>query len=156
MGLGLTLLVHFVLARTIGPEGLGIYAYVLAWVMVLVLLAKLGLEQTLLRFVADYREREDWQLVRAVIRYAERRVIVLGLAVAGIGAGVVVALTNGASETLPRTFLIGLAMIAPLALLQARSSVARGLGLVASALLPYAVVRPATVCCLVAFARCGL
>ncbi len=144
-GLGLALLVNLVLARTIGPEGLGIYAYVVAWVMILVLVAKLGLEQTLLRFVADYRERKDWHLVRAVVRYAERRVVVLGFAVAGIGAVVVLALADQTSETLSRTFLVGLAMIPPLALLQTRSSVARGLGLVASALLPYAVIRPAVV-----------
>jgi O-antigen/teichoic acid export membrane protein len=144
-GLGLTLLMHLVLARTLGPEGLGVYAYVLAWVMILVLAAKLGLEQTLLRFVADYCAREDWHLVRAVIRYAERRIILLGAAVAGAGAVAVLALADQTSDTLTRTFLAGLAMIPPLALLQTRSSVARGLGLVASALLPYAVIRPATV-----------
>ena len=153
-GLGLTLLLNLVLARTIGPEGLGIYAYVTAWIVILVLGAKLGLEQTLLRFVAEYQARENWALLRAVIRYAERRVVVFGLAIAGIGVVVVLALADQASDTLSRTFLIGLAMIPPLALLQTRSAVARGLGLVASALLPYAVVRPATV--VVAVGICAL
>jgi O-antigen/teichoic acid export membrane protein len=150
-GLGLTLLMHLVLARTLGAEGLGIYAYVLAWVMILVLVAKLGLEQTLLRFVAEYRARHDWHLVRAVVRYAERRIMFFGLAVAGAGAVAVLALADQTSDTLTRTFLAGLAMVPLLALLQTRSSVARALGFVASALLPYAVIRPASVVILVGF-----
>jgi O-antigen/teichoic acid export membrane protein len=144
-GLGLGLLAQLVLARSIGPEGLGVYAYVLAWVMILALVAKLGFEQTFLRFVADYKARGEWHLVRGVVRYGERRIMITGVALAAFGGAVIIGLGEQLPDALSRTSLVGLAMVPVVAMLQARTAVARGLGLVASALLPYAVVRHVTV-----------
>jgi O-antigen/teichoic acid export membrane protein len=71
---GLAFLAQVVLARALGADGYGVFAYVTAWVTVLVLLATLGFPTGLLRFAAAYRAREEWHLLRGVIRYAELRV----------------------------------------------------------------------------------
>jgi len=78
--------------------------------------------------------------------------MIAGLAITGLGGAVVIGLGEDVPDALSRTFLVGLAMVPVLALLQTRSSVARGLGLIASALLPYAVVRNATVVVVVGLA----
>ena len=107
------------LARVLGASGYGIYAYVTAWIVVLALCATLGFHTAMLRFVSVYRAREEWPLLRGVLRYAAQRVSVAGLVIGGGAAGVVVALGDRLAPELARTFLVGCAMVPVLlALLQ--------------------------------------
>ena len=142
-GTGLAFLSQLVLARVLGVEGYGIYAYVIAWITVLALLATLGFQTGMLRFAAAYRAREEWGLLRGVIRYATGRVSLAGLATGLLTAGVVVALGDRLAPELAGTFLVGCAMLPFLSLLQVSSSTVRALGGVVLALAPQALVRPA-------------
>ncbi len=73
-GTGLAFLSQLLLARVLGVAGYGAYAYVMAWVTVLALLATLGFQTGMLRFVSAYCAREEWPLLRGVLRYAMQRV----------------------------------------------------------------------------------
>lgn len=145
VGAGLGFLTDLVLARTLGVESYGIYAYVIAWVTILALLGALGFPTALLRFAAAYRAKEQWSLLRGIIRYALRRVLLAGLAVAILGAAAVLALGERLGPELAQTFLVGLAVVPVFALLKVHSSIARAFGRVVAALAPATVLRPGIV-----------
>ena len=140
---GLSFLAQLLLARVLGVEGYGTYAYVLAWVAVLVTFSTLGFQKTLLRFVAAYQARQEWALLRGVIRYAEARIALAGLAIALVGVSVVTAFGERIAPDLAHCFLIGLIAVPVIALAQTHSWVVRALGLVAAALVPELLFRPA-------------
>jgi O-antigen/teichoic acid export membrane protein len=144
-GTGLAFLSQIVLARVLGADGYGIYAYVVAWVMVLAVPATLGFQTGLLRFASAYRAREEWPLLGGILRYATRRVSLAGLMIGLVTAGVLVALHNRLAPELVRTFLVGCAIVPLQALLQLLGSVARAFGGVASALVPQNLLSRAVV-----------
>jgi O-antigen/teichoic acid export membrane protein len=141
LGTAVAFLSHLVLARALSAQGYGVYAYVMAWVTVLALLATLGFQTGLLRFASAYCAREEWQLLRGVIRYAMQRVSLAGLVIGIATAGVVVVLGDRVAPELRRTFLVGCAIVPLLALLDVRGSLVRAFGGVVWALTPQMLVR---------------
>jgi O-antigen/teichoic acid export membrane protein len=140
-GTAASFLAQLVLARVLGVESYGVYAYVLAWTTLLALLATLGFQQGLLRFAAAYLAQEKWGLLRGVVRYAETRVAVAGVAVAAVGTALIVGLEDHLPTDLGNAFLIGLIMAPVLALLQVRGSLLRAFGKVLAALAPNLLFR---------------
>lgn len=155
-GIGLAFLSHLVLARVLGADGYGIYAYVFAWVSVLSLLSTLGFRTALLRFVAAYHARQQWALLRGVVRFAKRTVPVAGIAVAAGGMAVVWLLSDRLDVGLVRAFFVGLAIVPVLALMRVQSSIVRAFGGVVAALAPDLALREATVLVVVAVLAFGL
>ena len=155
-GAGLTYGAQLLIARIIGAEGFGIYAYVFAWMTVLAYGAALGFDVAILRFVPAYRTREAWGLLHGVIRFAERSVAALGCAVVVLGASVIWGWGGTLPEGLSRTFLIGLWLAPVWALLWVRSSVVRAFGGVWSALAPDRIVRDGLLLGIVAVAHGAL
>ena len=135
-GVGIGFLAQLVLARVLGAESYGVYAYVSAWVAVLSLLTTLGFQAGLLRFASAYAAQEQWGLLRGVVRYAERRVLLAGMGLAGVGAAIIAGLGDQLSGALAHTFLIGFAVFPVVAILQVRASVLRAFGRVVAALVP--------------------
>ncbi|HET6519070.1 MAG TPA: lipopolysaccharide biosynthesis protein [Geminicoccaceae bacterium] len=144
-GVGLAVLAQLVLARALGAEGYGVYAYVFAWVGLLVLLATLGFETALLRFVPDYRARRAWGALKGVVRHAERRTLAAGVALAAVGVPAALLLLGPERPKLAVTFCIGLAAVPVAALLRVRGSTVRGFGHPAVALAADVPVREATI-----------
>jgi len=75
-------LTSIVLARLLGTDGYGLYAYVMAWVGLLVIPAMLGLDRLVVKEVAAAKAREEWGLVRGIASWSRRTVLVLSC---GIG-----------------------------------------------------------------------
>ena len=73
VGAGLTYGSQLVLARMIGADGYGVYAYVFAWMTVLAYISALGFDVSLLRFVPAYLAPQAFALLRGVIRLRARR-----------------------------------------------------------------------------------
>jgi len=140
-GAGLTYGSQLLLARAIGADGFGIYAYVFAWITMLAYFAVLGFDVLLLRFIPAYQAQGDWSLLRGVVRYAERWAAVVGLAVALAGVAVVRLWVSARSPDLADTFLAGFLLVPVLAQLWVRSAVVRAFGGVVSALAPDRMVR---------------
>ena len=140
---------ELVLTNVLGATTYGIYAYVLAWVNVMTLIATLGYQQGLLRFVGSYLALKERGLARAVIRHAERRVTWAGVGIATFGTATVFAFADQIQTKLAHTFFVGFAIVPPLALLRVRASVVRGFGGVFSALVPDMVMREAVTMLLV-------
>jgi O-antigen/teichoic acid export membrane protein len=155
-GAGLTYCSQLLIARAIGADGFGIYAYVFASMTMLAYLAVLGFDVSLLRFIPDYQAHGDWPLLRGVIRYAERWAAVAGLAVAVAGVAVVEVWGQARPPALTNTFLAGFALVPILALLWVRGAVVRAFGGVATALAPDRIVRDGLLLGMVGLAAFGL
>ena len=155
-GAGVTYGAQLLIARTVGADGFGIYAYVFAWMTVLAYGAALGFDVAMLRFVPAYRTQEAWALLRGVVRFAERTVAALGCAFVLVGSLGIWVWGGALPDGLATTFLIGLWLVPVWALLWVRSSVVRAFGGVWSALAPDRVVRDGLLLGIVAFAHGAL
>ncbi|MBV8915066.1 MAG: oligosaccharide flippase family protein, partial [Acetobacteraceae bacterium] len=151
-GAGLTYCAQLLIARAVGPDGYGIYAYVLACMTTLAYFAALGFDVALLRFVPAYAAREEWGLLRGVLRFAERWVAILALGVAGACAACALLWPRQEALVLTRTFLVGSWLVPLLALLWVRSATVRGFGGVLTALGPMRMVQDGGVVCAVGLA----
>ncbi|SDR60437.1 Membrane protein involved in the export of O-antigen and teichoic acid [Rhizobiales bacterium GAS113] len=156
VGAGLTYCSQLVIARIIGADSFGIYAYVLAWMAVLAYFCALGFDVALLRYVPAYRAEQGWGLLKGVIQYAERRAAAVGILVVSVGMSVVLLVATGMSPALRNTFLIGFLLVPVWALLWIRSAAVRAFGGVAAALVPDRMVRDGLLVGFVAVASFGL
>jgi len=153
-GFGLTYCSQLVIARIVGVDTYGVYAYVFAWMVVLAYFSTLGFDVGLLRFVPAYEAERAWPLLQGVIQYAQRRAAFVGFSVIFIGICAVNAWTS--SPELRSTFLAGFALVPILALVRIRCSAVRAFGGVVSALVPDRVVREGTLIGLLAVASLGM
>jgi O-antigen/teichoic acid export membrane protein len=139
LGVGLTYCSQLIIARIVGVETYGIYAYALAWMVVLTYFSTLGFEIGLLRFVPAYEAARDWSLLKGVIQYAHRRVFVVAMSVSVVGA--VIVMVWQPDPDLRDTMLAGFPLVPLLALLFIRCSIVRSFGGVVCAIAPDRVVR---------------
>jgi O-antigen/teichoic acid export membrane protein len=149
---GVTASAQLLIARLVGAETYGIYAYVTAWMTILAYFSALGFDTALLRFVAAYRTMEAWSLVRGIIQYAERRVLAAGILVILAGTLVVLSLPQRLSMELRETFFVGFFIVPVWALLWIRCATVRAFGGVTLAVIPDKIVRDGFVVVLVVVA----
>ncbi|MBV9114711.1 MAG: polysaccharide biosynthesis C-terminal domain-containing protein [Hyphomicrobiales bacterium] len=151
IGAGLTYCSQLLIARLVGADTFGIYAYVFAWMVVLAYFSALGFDVALLRFVPAYRAERAYALLKGVIQYAERRAMAVSAGVIALGI-LVVCLAPGMSSTLRNTFIVGFFLVPVWALLWIRSSAVRAFGGVIAALAPDRMVRDGMLLVIVAVA----
>ena len=149
-GVGLTYCSQLVIARIVGVDTYGVYAYVFAWMAVLGYFAALGFDVGLLRFVPAYETERAWPLLLGVIEYAQRSAALAGFAIGGIGICLVMA--SSLPPELKNTFLVGFALVPVLALLRIRCAAIRALGGVIWAIAPDRIVREGMLIGLIAIA----
>ena len=145
---------QLVIARIVGADTYGVYAYVFAWMVVLSYFSMLGFDVGLLRFVPTYKARREWALLKGVIQYAQRRAALVGLSVIFIGLCVVKGSVS--SPELQSTFLVGFALVPVLALVRIRCTAVRAFGGVISGVVPDNLTRDGTLIGLIVFASVGL
>lgn len=139
---GLGYAIGLLLARLLGAEGYGIYAYAIAWATLLEIPATLGLAPLLTREIAVYQTRGDWQLARGLLRWSHLMVFLAGLGLAAIAAVTATVLTSDPDS--PRRIVFWIAAIAlPLmALSRIRSATMQALDRIVLGQLPELLVRP--------------
>ncbi len=81
----LALALGIVLARNLGTAGYGTYAYAFAIMSLLMVLAEAGMPTLLMREIAASQGREDWGLLRGVLRRAGQFVTLTATTVSLIG-----------------------------------------------------------------------
>jgi O-antigen/teichoic acid export membrane protein len=140
-----TLVINFllavVLARTLGTAGYGAYAVALAWAMFLAVPASLGVGPLVVRHVAAYAQREEWGLLRGVIRRTNEAVLAAALAIVAVAVVVGLALRDSRPEIIG-PFLIGLLLVPLISLTLLRHAAIQGLHRVILARLPDTIVLP--------------
>ncbi|MBN1558895.1 flippase [candidate division KSB1 bacterium] len=88
VGAGLLFLSQVALARLCGAEQYGFYAYALSWLTILSILAILGFDTSLLRFIPEYLVKSDWGRLRGIIRtsFVYSAIVSVCISVVGIAA----------------------------------------------------------------------
>ncbi|EWY41505.1 hypothetical protein N825_27770 [Skermanella stibiiresistens SB22] len=145
------LLLQVVLARLLGHEGYGHFAYVMAWINILVYVAVMGHDTLMMRGVAAHQARQEWGLLAGVLRHAAILVGTLSIAISLLGA-FVITLDDGVHSTLAATFLAGFVVLPLLAMLRLNAAVLYGQGRVVLGTAPERLGRDAVVLALVGVA----
>lgn len=131
-----------ILARTLGPEGFGQYAFVMALIPLLALPVNGGLAQLLTREVAGFSHSKNWSFYRGALRAAHGWVLSIAALVlisyGTFGVWLGWAPTEGKWSLLP----IAILMIPLLGLAAVRVGTIKGLGLPAFAEIPGSLIQP--------------
>jgi O-antigen/teichoic acid export membrane protein len=72
------------IGRTLGVEGAGLYFLALSLTSILSVLAKMGTDVTVIRFVSVNASQKRWGMVRAVLRWCVYRVMAMSLVIGSI------------------------------------------------------------------------
>jgi O-antigen/teichoic acid export membrane protein len=155
VGAGLSYSAQLAVARAVGAEGYGVYAYVFVWLTVLAYVSALGFDVSVMRFVPAYLAPRAFDLLRGVIQYARRRAAAVGCGIAFAGVVSVLSWSGDLRRDLANTFLVGFAVVPLLALSWICAAVVRGFGGVVSALAPDRIVRDGVLLVLVLLASRG-
>ena len=140
---GFAFLNAIILARVLGAGGYGAFANAMAWVSLLTIPATFGFGILLVRDVAIYRSRAKWGLLKGLLRFSDRFVLVLSVVLAPIAAGVAGWIFSSPAQALMRhTVWIALLLLPLFALYNLREAATRGLEYVIRARLPGMIVRP--------------
>lgn len=153
---GVTACSQLLIARLVGADTYGVYAYVIAWITILAYFSALGFDIALMRFLPAYQAKGAWGLARGVIRYAEQRALAVGVLVILAGASIILIWSRHFTPELRNTFLIGFVLVPVYALLWIRCAIVRGFGGVVLALTPDKIVRDGLLLILVVLAHFGL
>ena len=141
LGHGLAFLTQLLIARVLGANSYGIYAFVFACLSVLAYAAMLGFNIAILRFIPIYIASKAWQLLAGVIQYAERRVTAASLLLIMAGTMLVLIVGSEPQLELRNTFWIGFPLVLLWSIVWIRCAIVRAYGGVVSALVPIRVVR---------------
>lgn len=138
-GVGAAYFLQVFLARWMGAVEYGKFAYVFSWATLLSVLAGLGLNVALLRFVPEYRAGGEPGLMRGVVRWSQRRTLGAGLLIALLACGAAALL---APLEYAASLMLGVWMIPLLALMNLHTDASRALRRVAMAFVPSLLARP--------------
>jgi O-antigen/teichoic acid export membrane protein len=139
LGFGLQVL----LARQLGTEQYGIFTYAFSWIAVLVLFARLGLSNSVVRYVGTYEATRSWARLRGLLRRSDQWVAGASLAVAGAAAALVFALRERMDPELEKALYLGLGILPLYAALGVKESCVLGFRRPVAGQIPDAVLRPA-------------
>ena len=142
-GAGAAFGLHALLARLAGAEDYGAYSYVLTWLGVMAMVATLGLDVSLVKYVAAYRAQAAWPLLEGLVRWSYRPVLGFACLLA-----LAIALLAGLGRNLPEASLVptiwlGCCALPVLALLRLAEARLVGLHRVVLGQLPEGILRPA-------------
>lgn len=141
-GTALGFVVAVVLARTLGAEGYGVYAFVLSLIMLLAIPAQVGLPQLVVRETAKAQANDQFGLMRGLWRWSDLFVALFSMLMVMIG---VLTLWLGGEclgENRWQTLAAGLVLVPLIALANVRGAALRGLRRVILGQLPDSILRP--------------
>ena len=149
-GAAAALLFHVLLARLTGPAGYGAYGVAVAWTKVLAVLAGLGLPEAIVRFVPEYRERDELGLLRGLVKGSQWAVSGMSLIIGGLGLLGLWGWTQGGggiflqdASPLVRALAVGLCFLPLISLLRLSKELCRSVDRIAAAYVLPRLGRPA-------------
>lgn len=155
-GLGVTLLTSVVLARLLGPAGLGYYSFALAVVTIAGLPLHAGLSTLVMRETAKEGAASNWSKMIDLWRWSGRTIIILSVAILSTAiAGLLLLGDRITPAGGLDTVLVSLCLIPLIAVAQAGGGAIRGLQRPVLGLLPDSVFRPFSLLLLLAISWVG-
>jgi O-antigen/teichoic acid export membrane protein len=131
------------LARTLGPEGYGVYAFFFALVSLLAIPAQIGMPNLVVRETAKLEATEQWGLMLGLWRWSTSTILLLSLGILLISSGLAWLLLDQLSLLQLKTFGFSLLLVPFIALSRLRTAAIQGLRKVVLSQLPDFIIRPA-------------
>lgn len=144
----LTLATGVLMARSLGPENYGVYAFVLSLITLLALPTHAGLPTLIIRETAKNQLNEKWGLLKGLLKLASIFVWVYSISIALAVAIFVFWFWQGAEDIKTQTLLWALLLLPLIAFEGIRTSALRGLRWVVSSQLPEQIIRPLITACI--------
>lgn len=132
-----------VLARTLGPEGYGVYSFALAITMLAAIPAQVGVPQLVVRETAKAQANGNYGLMRGLWRWGNVAVALFSALALAVVVGILWFTDIGGDGARVATLMIGIALIPVIALANVRGACLRGLRKVVQGQLPESIIRPA-------------
>lgn len=142
IGQGLAFIAQALVARTIGVDSYGLYAFAFTWISLSSMLAILGSDRLLVRFIGEYRAAGDSALLHGILRWSflVSMGLAIGLALLMLAGGFGIIGFVGEAATV----LLWSALVLPLMVLASwLENALRGFERHGAATLPNVLVRPA-------------
>ena len=146
---GLALLLSILLARTLGAQEYGIYAYAFALLSILLVFAQLGLPTFVLREITEARHQAEFARVSSILRSSQMLVVCAAMVVAVLGYAVLALWFDDLPRQRYQTAQWMLVSLPFVALAGVIAAAMRGMGLATAGLVLELVLRPAIVLALV-------
>lgn len=131
------------LARTLGPEGYGVYSFALAIIMLTAIPAQVGVPQLVVRETAKAQANGNYGLMRGLWRWGNLAVAMFSALALAIVGGILWFTHIGGDGIRVATLTVGIALIPIIALANVRGACLRGLRKVVQGQLPESIIRPA-------------
>lgn len=142
LGALLVFSMHLLLARLMGAAEYGIYYYAFTWLLAAAMLSQFGLDQAVVRFMPGYAGKRDWPKAKGILKFGERLIGLLGLAVGVLMVLGTVAIGDQMGVSQKETFLIAALCLPLRGLIYLRQAALRSFMFTIRSLLPDAVVVP--------------
>lgn len=133
---------HILLARLMGDDLYGIYIYALTWILILTLIAKIGFDTALVRYIPMFVVADEWGKLRGVLNRSLLLCLGIGLVLALLVFITITGLRGRIAPELEPTFLIGALLVPALGIVHLLQAALRGLKRVPKNELPDRVIRP--------------
>ena len=149
-GAGILFSLHVLLARLLGVSQYGIYVYVITWLNILAILCLLGFHTSLVRFIAEYKAKQQWSLLRGILRRSTQTVLAFSILVGVIVAVITLFLKKRLGSEQVITFYIASVLLPVFALCQLQEAALRALKCVVQSELLLRFIRPVLLALIVA------
>lgn len=141
-GIFLAYLVEVLLAQWMGRTEYGIYAYVISWSLLLAIPAGLGLPRAVLRFICEYKVKQEWGLLRGLLLISWQLTVAVGLLLCLGGTGIILWLNRDRSLINSSALLVGMWLVPLQALVLLQEDMARAADSITLAYGPTKVLWP--------------
>ncbi len=124
---GLAFVISIMLARFLGTNGLGTYAYATTWANLLAIPATLGINNLLVREIAICQTKSSWGLMGGLLRWSNHVVLVTSVVLALMAAGIAWGLKGSSDPMIATAICLALVTLPIAALRNLRLAAMKGL-----------------------------
>ncbi len=139
---GLAYLSQVLLARMLGAYDYGIFAYVWVWVIILGHSSAMGFNQSVVRFIPGYQDREEHGLLRGILSASKWIALLGSIVIASFAAGMVYLFQDYIASYYVLPFIIAMICLPLFALQDVQEGTAISFGWVNVGLVPTYLIRP--------------
>lgn len=142
---GITFVNVVLLARLLGPEGYGVFSYVLALVNLLTIPSQIGIPTLATREMASAKALQRWGIMRGLVRRAHQAIALMTALLVLLASVVLYFIRDDISPEKLETMVWGLLLVPMVSLAGLRNGMLKGLRKVLLGLLPERLIRPGLV-----------
>ena len=138
----LSMVSSILLARLLGADGFGEYAYALNWALLLTTFTTLGMDKLAVRSIASYAAKEQWSFIKGFMRWTSIMVLLFSLLIMAIAFAVRGYFVAEFTPSIFFTLTISLFLLPLLALTRVYQGILRGFHLILKGQVAETILRP--------------